>query len=556
MIPNKPSLLVAPNGSGKSSFAFAFQWLNRQHIKMDPNDAYLNDVRNKPEIKVTTDDGEYKADENTNDISKKFGICVINSGLEAKSPRVVKGVQYGKSLITIPDIIICKIADNVDFSDDFETVYDLQMPTGTYPSINADLTDNKFLSMINVAYLRAPARGMKKILVFIETTKSYTGTIVARHERMQNDDLKDLLNIPCIQYAYDLFNERRSADIGAKNLCRAVRLVTLYYREASKLSQRIEYAKNKITEDSYRELFVSLGDTWNGIRLKREKGQLILSINDAQRISNGERDVRVLIANLLKAPLSLTKEYNILIIDEVFDYLDDANMLAAQNFITQLIQGAKANHRFIYPIILTHLNPGYYRSYAFSHLKVYYLKPLPYSTASDNMMKLLQRRKAYNSANPNDDKISKYMLHYHTNYTEDLSAILNLPNLNWEHVDQFKKYCHRNMMQYLQNQDYDALAVCVDLRETIEKYSYGHLNDAAQKSYFLEDNNCHGTEKKLDYAEECGVTIPESFRLLGLIYNDPMHPKDKGGYDIRQTLYSSLENNVVRHIVESVNSLR
>lgn len=25
MIPNKPSLLVAPNGSGKSSFAFAFQ---------------------------------------------------------------------------------------------------------------------------------------------------------------------------------------------------------------------------------------------------------------------------------------------------------------------------------------------------------------------------------------------------------------------------------------------------------------------------------------------------------------------------------------------------
>ncbi len=29
MIPNKPSLLVAPNGSGKSSFAFAFQWLNR-----------------------------------------------------------------------------------------------------------------------------------------------------------------------------------------------------------------------------------------------------------------------------------------------------------------------------------------------------------------------------------------------------------------------------------------------------------------------------------------------------------------------------------------------
>ena len=40
MIPNKPSLLVAPNGSGKSSFAFAFQWLNRQRMKLDEDDAY------------------------------------------------------------------------------------------------------------------------------------------------------------------------------------------------------------------------------------------------------------------------------------------------------------------------------------------------------------------------------------------------------------------------------------------------------------------------------------------------------------------------------------
>lgn len=35
MIPNKPSLLVAPNGSGKSSFAFAFQWLNRIRMKLN-----------------------------------------------------------------------------------------------------------------------------------------------------------------------------------------------------------------------------------------------------------------------------------------------------------------------------------------------------------------------------------------------------------------------------------------------------------------------------------------------------------------------------------------
>ena len=48
MIPNKPSILVAPNGSGKSSFAFAFQWLNRLRLKLEKDDAYDGNVINKP----------------------------------------------------------------------------------------------------------------------------------------------------------------------------------------------------------------------------------------------------------------------------------------------------------------------------------------------------------------------------------------------------------------------------------------------------------------------------------------------------------------------------
>ena len=41
MIPNKPSILVAPNGAGKSSFAFAFQWLNRLRIKLNEEDSII-----------------------------------------------------------------------------------------------------------------------------------------------------------------------------------------------------------------------------------------------------------------------------------------------------------------------------------------------------------------------------------------------------------------------------------------------------------------------------------------------------------------------------------
>ena len=86
MIPNKPSILVAPNGAGKSSFAFAFQWLNRLRIKLNEEDAYNNDVNNKPELIIETDEADnnvYKANDNQNEISRRFGVFVINNSFES-----------------------------------------------------------------------------------------------------------------------------------------------------------------------------------------------------------------------------------------------------------------------------------------------------------------------------------------------------------------------------------------------------------------------------------------------------------------------------------------
>ena len=108
MIPNKPSILVAPNGSGKSSFAMAFQWLNKQKMKLaNKEDAFNNDTNNLPEMSIVTDedgDPSYDANSNKNDILKKFGVYVINNGLKASSPGVHAGVQMGRSKIVVPDM--------------------------------------------------------------------------------------------------------------------------------------------------------------------------------------------------------------------------------------------------------------------------------------------------------------------------------------------------------------------------------------------------------------------------------------------------------------------
>lgn len=47
------------------------------------------------------------------------------------------------------------------------------------------------------------------------------------------------------------------------------------------------------------------------------------------------------IALLKKAEMKLNKYNNILIIDEVFDYLDDGNLIAVQFYVSQLIEKFK-----------------------------------------------------------------------------------------------------------------------------------------------------------------------------------------------------------------------
>ena len=81
------------------------------------------------------------------------------------------------------------------------------------------------------------------------------------------------------------------------------------------------------------------------------------------------------LAMLQQARNSLTKPNNILIIDEIFDYLDDANLIAAQYYLTEFINEIKTKKYNIFPIILSHLNPYYFKSYAFKDMKVYYLNP-------------------------------------------------------------------------------------------------------------------------------------------------------------------------------------
>ena len=461
----------------------------------------------------------------------------------------------GKARLSVPEItLIDHIPDNVQIDDDFDSVYDVTDATnGYYPVINQYIADNSFMASLDEDSLKCTQRPLKKIADFIETSKTYAGSIAERHSIIETNDYNELHNIPAIAYAEGLFRKVCPTDRNAKLVIRAIRLITLCYRKKEEIKARIEYSKYKLQEQTCKDLFATLKQTWNNIAPHKEGNKVSLRINDVQRISNGERDILIFIANLFKAKGFLTKEYNILVIDEVFDYLDDANLMAAQYYITRIIKDMKNEGRYIFPIILSHLNPDYYNQhYSFKDLKVYYLCKLPRPNASDNMIKLLRKRKALAQAvgTGNEEDISKYMLHFNSNYTKDMSAhMANCPQ-EWKDISVFKHYCKNQLDCYLNNQNYDPLAICVALREIIESRVYGALNTTEGKEAFLNDK--HGTPNKLKYAEEQGMDVPEIYYLLGNVYNDPMHIDNRSNKLITQTLYSRLENNTVRSMIKAV----
>lgn len=559
MLPNKPSLLIAPNGSGKSSFAFAFQWLNRLRLKLDPDNAFKGDVNNKPELIVETDEPEnniYVADESHNDVSKRFGIAVINNGLSATTPHVYNGIQTDKARISVPDIVLLdKMPSNIQLNDNFLDIYGFsESPEGLFPVISAFIESNRFMALLDYESLKMTKRPMQFLQKILDRIKAYDGTRNEMQNKIMLEEKENLESFMQIRYAEDAFKKYQSDLSEVKQLLYALRLVTLAYRLSDEFIARIAYSQAWIEEERIKKLFGSLKSTWKELKPHRIGTQVILKLGDVQRISNGERDILILLGHLFEASRKLNKVDNILIIDEVFDYLDDANLIAAQHYINLFIRQLKDEGKNIYPIILSHINPSYYLTFAFRSMKVYYQNSLQYPNASDNMLKLIRKRVELERMNNDDaDKISKYMFHYHTDYSEDMTSIIGINDPNWGNIPKFKSYCLNQVEEYISGNRYDALGVCVALREMVEKISYDKLCSDIQKTKFLDD--IRGTENKIDYVESLGFVLPDTFSILGLIYNDHLHLNNRNNIDLRQTLYSRLENNTVKGMIGEIKKM-
>lgn len=153
------------------------------------------------------------------------------------------------------------------------------------------------------------------------------------------------------------------------------------------------------------------------IASKEKDHSLIIEWPKAHLISSGQRDILVFIAKLMECKYQAEGNC-ILVIDEFFDYLDDANVVAFQYYISTLIDSFKKSKKLIFPILLTHLDPNYLKHFCFndSRLNIVYLKQIN-AQVSDKMAKLV--------ANRENDSI-KDVLDTHYFHYSDSSDIINI----------------------------------------------------------------------------------------------------------------------------------
>lgn len=93
---------------------------------------------------------------------------------------------------------------------------------------------------------------------------------------------------------------------------------------------------------------------------------------------------------------------------------------------------------------------------------------------------------------------------------------------------------------------YDPLAVCFAVRRRVEELVYLKLQEGHRRLFL----STHGTNEKLHEAQSHGVSIPETYFLLGIVYNHPLHIA--GDEDLSKPLSMKLDNPSIKNMIRKL----
>jgi len=561
LFPNKPSIFVAPNGFGKSSLGCAFESLKTTKLELDEKNYHLNNSSLIPKLTVTLDATNYIADNTSNNIKTKFDYFVINSPLRAKAKRFRVGGQTlaTASLESESIELISTIPDKVNFDYSVSTMASTFGTNGKIlPNIKTNLLVDKsfwylFSKKVDISDFNKKIIFINLLVPIIDRINTQRGTVNQLMAYIEENELSNFSQIQPLENLSNIIREFGYEVVESYLI--AIEIASL--SQTPSFKNALAYTLYLLEKEFYNDLISSIDTTRHNIQVKEEKKskrsskkKLLVEFPSADQMSNGQRDILSFIAQIQKARRSFNKQHCILVIDEVFDYLDDANLVAFQYYVTNILEEFKQQDRYIYPILLTHLDPLYFNHFSFNKHKLQIKYIANNSTRTQSVFLNIVKKR--NDVNIKDD-VSKHHFHYHPDDIDlqDKFQALTLRRV-WGKSHDFYQEVFTEVEKYLQNppEEYDCIAISFGVRIKIEKKLYSLLTTDEQRRVFLEEKN-NGTKYKLEYcANDLGMNVPETYFLLGLIYNDNLHWKNNR--DIETLLISKLENMTIKKMIEEI----
>lgn len=558
IIPNKPSLVVAPNGFGKSSLAAAFSSLQLNRIALHEDHHYQGDAARIPRLVVEYIDETgailpLEANMATNAISQHFDFFVINNQVKAKGVGHNLGggrTAVSGSMIIEPVVLVDTVPDRQLFNYSYRSQQALFGINAKLLQNIGTLFNNKQLierlsDLYTVLDRVLGVRIQNRINQLKGVINAQRGNATALQTWMAANMLDDFNGIePLTTIAEVLLSTGTGITAREQAYLSAIQIVALYAQDKPQFKRACKYSNYLLEREQYTSILTAFNSSWRDISPKEQRGQLLVEFPHAHHISNGQRDVLSFIALLHRARRKLRKHNSILIIDEVFDYLDDANLVAAQYYITEFIKVYQSEGKKLYPLILTHLNPYYFKNFAFSKQKTYFLDKRTI-VPNPSLVALLQKR-----TNPLiEEDVSKYLLHYHPSQINRRNDFRDLGlKQTWGESDHFDRFVELEIDKFRNDLgNYDPFAICCAVRKRVEKLIHDSLITAEHKAEFL---ITHKTRSKLEFAEGVGASVPEYYYLLGIIYNDGMHWREN--QDNVSPIAAKLENFTIVNLIKKL----
>ena len=574
--PKKLNIIFAPNGSGKTSLATAFKSLEPNKLMVKEEDKFHKDSALKSELIVTFEDKVYKADETQNQIKQIINPYVINCRTTVTTTHKNVGGRYSiaSGYMDIEKIVaIDKIPPkgNIKYS-----IRKFQKDFGKNGKILKNLEQiffdpNFLLEIEKLSYelnLFSKAQKRKKLIEeIIKEVQKLNGTgkeIIIQiddnwFEDLENEEIYKNIITPLEVYC-EGFSRWEKIDF----FLQLIKFWDENKLEIKKFNKYYEYTKLK---DRFITNLKILNFTWKDIYAVEENNQLVVKFPHADEISNGQRDILTFSIELIKfQSLIENGKRNFLIIDEVFDYLDDANIITAQYYISKILELKKED---IYLCILTHLNPFTFRNYIFNDKKINFIylnQSIPHATESMKAF-IGFRGKIRGEKGENEEDgellykdLSNYLLHYNPefkDFKERMKSFRRPDHLkvNFGKTDFFLDFLIEEVNKYFgDEEEYDPYAVAIALRRRVERIIYEKLPNHDLQEIYLNDNRYKLTNEKFEFAANNGVEVPDIFLIVNAIHNESAHLEQKKNseeYKEKAMTYK-LQNKTIKEIIKKI----